>query len=265
MIVVPRNQTSGDSPGRFHPLFRRFGFFTFRGLRFPFFLPLLLLFACSPSFVAPEMTNEERKLLPDCRGWSADRVRAEIERRSGELRDLQGAVLAYMETEERSGTFDGAIALKWPGGMRMKAFRGMGTTFMDLTLVQTGAMLHLPGEGKAYAAGPDDPIPLGEGRQTITTRQLLETLVPSPGPGREFDPRTLFLRRVVIPDTLTAEYRHYRLSDGIWFPRLMEIKDATGSFSLKLLLRDPSINQGLVPGALTLDLPEGVEVVRKNE
>ena len=122
-----------------------------------------------------------------------------------------------------------------------------------------------PGEGKAYAAGPDDPIPLGEGGQTITTRQLLETLVPSPGPGREFDPRTLFLRRVVIPDTLTAEYRHYRLSDGIWFPRLMEIKDATGSFSLKLLLRDPSINQGLVPGALTLDLPEGVEVVRKNE
>ena len=211
------------------------------------------------------MTNEERKLLPDCRGWSADRVRAEIERRSVELRDLQGAILAHMETPERSGTFDGALVMQWPGGMRMKAFRGMGFTFMDLMLVQTGAMLYLPGEGKAYVAGPDEPIPLGEDQQTITTRQLLETLVPSPGPGREFDPRTLFLRRVVIPDTLTAEYREYRLSDGVWFPRIIEVRDEQGVFSMLMLLRDPSINQGLVPEAFTLELPEGVEVVRKNE
>jgi len=252
---------------------------------------LLFLSSCSPSFHVPDLTEEERRLLPDFSTLSAEEVLPTFHQYASRLRDLQGRILAYMETPERSGAFDGAVVIRWPDAFRLKAFRGSSATFLDLLLDSAGVRLFLPGENKIYTALPEDSVPLGEGGTAFSTRNFLDLLTlqtDSRGPESivapdgerwtlstpertyELDRRTLFLLRTSFRDDaegaiLEARYDAYRLSDGIWFPRLIEIEDRTGSFFLKMLLRDPALNQGLVPEAFDWSPPEDAEAVRRSE
>lgn len=255
---------------------------------------LLLLLApfipvsCTPSMVVPEMTPEERRLLPDHSTLEKGAAQKIIQETQHRIRTFQGTVTARMQTADRSGTFDGALVFQRSRGLRMKGFRGLGATFLDLLLSETGAILFLPGERKAYVATENEPLPMGEGRRTFTTRDMLDILTLGGGeagasldlqktndawigqtPRRrmEFDRRTLFLRQTTVLDDqarplLTASFREYRRIGDEWFPRLMEMEEANGTFSLALLVKEASLNEDLLPGVFDLVLPDDIERIQ---
>lgn len=246
-----------------------------------------LLLSCTPSFKVPPLTDEERALLPDHSALSREEVPKMIAKEGAKLRDVEAEIVAYMRMPNGSGSFDGALVLKRPSSLRMKAFRGGSATFMDLLLTEAGATLYLPGESKAYLAEPEQPIRLGKGEMSLTARQFLDSMTFSTdlsggevvASGREwvfrdgkreyaFDRATLFLSRAILYDAngrpaLTSLYREYRPSDGIWFPRLIEIRDGGGTFQLTIFVRKARINLGPLPGVFKLWIPQGVEIIRK--
>lgn len=263
--------------------------------------PLLLIFAillvatptACTSYHIPDLTDEERTLLPDYSHLSPERLPDTLKQILDMTRDVQGAIVGHMKARDRELTFDGALALQRGAGFRMKGFRAFGTTVIDMTLTGDGAKVYLPPKRRAYLAGPDEPLPLSEGNNALTPRQLMESLYLGIGDGSqggaeieqratswilrykqnnivtqelELAKNTLFLMRSSRMDSegkpvLHAFYDEYRLHETLWSPRSIRIEGADASFLLNLTLTDVQINRGLKPDALILTLPEGIEII----
>lgn len=255
-------------------------------------LLLLAATACTPPLQVRPLTEEEACLLPDHSAKDLPAVAAQLQEADGALRDLQGGFLARMESPRGSGTFEGAMVLRRSDALRIRGFRGAMSTFLDLLVTRdAGAVLHLPGEERAFLARPDQPLPLGEKRSALTAREFLDAIagtLPDFKPGRDllpeagfwklrdpkgfrrYDARTLFLLERVVHDAagrpvFHVRYSEYRLCRDLWIAHRITIESETDSFSFHLALREPDVNDGTREQAFRLILPEGVERVEAGD